>query len=70
MDDSVESHDATHLIGMLERVLDELDARNLIQTAAKIASTIDTLKAEIERNAQNVVLEIQRVDLIRAAERD
>jgi hypothetical protein len=44
----VEPRDAAHLIGLLENVLDELDARNLVQTAAKVASTIDTLKAEIE----------------------
>lgn len=48
MGDIVEPKDAAHLIGLLENVLDELDARNLIQTAAKVASTIDTLKAEIE----------------------
>ena len=70
MDDVVEPQDAKHLIETLERLLDELDSRNLIQTAAKVASTIDTLKAEIERNAQNLALETQRVDLIRAIERD
>lgn len=70
MDDVVEPQDAKHLIETLERLLDELDSRNLIQTAAKVASTIDTLKAEIERNIQNLALETQRVDLIRAIERD
>ena len=70
MDDVVEPQDTKHLIETLERLLDDLDSRNLIQTAAKVASTIDTLKAEIERNAQNLALETQRVDLVRAIERD
>lgn len=70
MDDVVEPQDAKHLIETLERLLDELDSRNLIQTAAKVASTIDTLKAEIERNIHNLALETQRVDLIRAIELD
>ena len=48
MSDNGEPRDATHLIGLLENLLDELDAHNLIQTAAKVASTIDTLRAEIE----------------------
>ena len=70
MDDAVEPQDAKHLIETLERLLDELDSRNLIQTAAKVASTIDTLKAEIERNIHNLALETQRVDLIRTIELD
>lgn len=70
MDDSIEPRDATHLIGKLESLLDELDSYNLVQTAAKISSTIDTLKAEIGRKAQNVSTENQRVELIRAIDHD
>jgi hypothetical protein len=70
MGDTVEPRDARHLIGMLEKFLDELDDLNMIQTAARVASAIDTLKAEIERNAVDDDMEIQQVELIRAAERD
>jgi hypothetical protein len=70
MDDSIEPQDATHLIGVLESLLDELDSHNLIQTAAKVSSTIDTLKGEIERKAQNVSAETQRVELIHATDHD
>ncbi len=70
MDDSIEPQDAAHLIGVLESLLDELDSHNLIQTAAKVASTIDTLKSEIERKMQNVSGDSQRVELIRAIEHD
>jgi len=70
MGDTVKPRDAKHLIGMLESFLDELDALNMIQTAARVASAIDTLKAEIERNAVDDDMEIQQVELIRAAERD
>lgn len=59
MDEFVEPQDAMHLVGALERLLDELDSRNLIQTAAKLASTIDTLKAEIERSELNLVMKSQ-----------
>lgn len=69
MGDTVKSRDAQHLVGMLESFLDELDALNMIQTAARIASAIDTLKTEIERNCDDD-MEIQQVELIRAAERD
>ena len=70
MENAADPKDSAHLVEMLERLLDELDSRSLIQTAAKVASTIDTLKAQIERNAPNLALETQRVDLIRAIERD
>ena len=70
MNDSIEPEDATHLIGVLESLLDELDSHNLIQTAAKVSSTIDTLKGEIERKMQNVSAETQRVELIRAIDHD
>ena len=70
MDDSIELRDTTHLIGVLESLLDELDSHNLIQTAAKVSSTIDTLKAEIERKRQNVSAETQKIELTRAIEHD
>jgi hypothetical protein len=70
MDDSNQPRDASHLIGVLESLLDELDSHNLIQTAAKVSSTIDTLKAEIERKMQNVSEGTQRVELIPAIDHD
>jgi len=70
MGDTVKPRDAKHLVTMLESFLDELDAMNLIQTAARVASAIDTLRAEIERNGLDEDLESQQVELIRAAERD
>ena len=70
MDDSIEPQDAAHLIGVLESLLDELDSHSLIQTAAKVASTIDTLKSEIEMKRQNVSGDSQRVEFIRAIEHD
>lgn len=70
MGDTDKPRDAKHLIGMLENFLDELDALNLIQTAARVASAIDTLRAEIERNFPNEAAEVQQVDLVRAVERD
>ena len=70
MVESIEPRDATHMVGMLESLLDELDSHNLIQTAAKVASTIDTLKAEIERKMHKASVESQSVELIRAIEHD
>lgn len=70
MDESIEPRDAAHLVEVLESLLDELDSHNLVQTAAKVASTIDTLKAEIDRNTKNVSAESQRVELIRAVDHD
>lgn len=70
MGDTVGGDDASYLVGILENLLDELDARCLIQTAAKVASTIDTLKAEIERTDKNVSGQTQQVNLARAIERD
>lgn len=40
--------DTLGLIGLLEGLLDELDRRNLLQAAAKLASAIDTLRLEAE----------------------
>ena len=70
MVESIEPRDATHMVGILESLLDELDSHNLIQTAAKVASTIDTLKAEIERKMHKASVECQSVELIRAIEHD
>lgn len=70
MGDTVKPRDPQHLVGMLEGFLDDLDHLNLIQTAARVASAVDTLKAEIERNYPDETLETQQVELIRAAERD
>jgi len=70
MGDVVEPRDAKHLIGMLENILDELDALNLIQTAARVASAMDTLRDEIVRNYPEDLLDTRPVELARAAERD
>lgn len=48
MGDSLQSRDTAQLVGILESLLDELDQRNLIQSAAKLASAIDTLRLEAE----------------------
>jgi len=70
MGDTVEPRDAKHLIGMLENILDELDALNLIQTAARVASAMDTLRDEIARKYPEDLLGTRQVELARAVERD
>lgn len=58
------------LVVMLENFLDELDQFNLIQTAARVASAIDTLKAEIAINFPDEDIGSQRTEFVRASERD
>jgi hypothetical protein len=70
MGDTVKPTDPQLLVGMLEGFLDDLDHLNLIQTAARVATAVDTLKAEIERNYPDESTQTQQVELIRAAERD
>lgn len=70
MGDTIKPRDPQHLVGMLEGFLDDLDQLNLIQTAARVASAVDTLKAEIESNDLDESVVPQQVELIRAAERD
>ncbi len=70
MGNTIEPRDAKHLIGVLEDILDKLDSLNLIQTAARIASAVDTLRDEIARNYPEDSAEVQHVELARAAERD
>lgn len=70
MGNTVEPREMKHLVGVLENILDELDSLNLIQTAARIASAMDTLRDEIARNYPEDLPEVQRVELARAVERD
>lgn len=65
-----EAKDPQFLVLKLENFLDELDQLNLIQTAARVSSAIDTLKAEIAANFSDPDISHERVELIRAAERD
>lgn len=58
------------LVLTLEKFLDELDQFNLIQTAARVASAIDTLKAEIAVNFPDDDIGSQGSELVRASERD
>lgn len=48
MGDGLQSRDTAQLVGLLESLLEELDQRNLIQSAAKLASAIDTLRLETD----------------------
>lgn len=58
------------LVHRLEIFLDELDQLNLIQTAARLASTIDTLKTEVTEVFPDTDLDPGSAELIRASERD
>lgn len=53
MGDGLQSRDTAQLVGLLESLLDELDQRNLIQSAAKLASAIDTLRMEAEASGES-----------------
>jgi hypothetical protein len=70
MSDTVEPREAKHLTGVLETLLDELDALNLIQTAARVSSAMDTLREEIARNYPADLPNTQQIELARAVERD
>lgn len=59
-----------YLVLTLEKFLDQLDQFNLIQTAARVSSAIDTLKAEIAVNFPDNDIGSERSEFIRAAERD
>ncbi len=65
-----EAKDPQFLVLKLENFLAELDQLNLIQTAARVSSAIDTLKAAIAGNFSDPDISHERVELIRAAERD
>ncbi len=65
-----EANDPQFLVLKLENFLDELDQLNLIQTAARVASAIDTLKAAIAVNFPDDDIGSQGSELVRASERD
>lgn len=65
-----EAKDPQFLVSRLEIFLDELDRFNLVQTAARVSSALDTLKIEIAANFAQPSPESQKIELIRASERD
>ena len=69
MCDAAERNEAMQLLGKLEDILAQLDELSLVQSAARIASAIDGLKAEIGAPPADFLTTDQSAELVRAAER-